>query len=84
MSASLPHDHPPHAASLADAAQLFDDSALTRRFAPVFARIAQGAVHRERHRELATQVGRVIAQMDASGELARLRDSLVKQYLNEQ
>ncbi|MDR6390271.1 acyl-CoA dehydrogenase family protein [Paraburkholderia phenoliruptrix] len=53
MSASLPHDHPPHAASLADAAQLFDDSALTRRFAPVFARIAQGAVHRERHRELA-------------------------------
>ncbi|WMY12562.1 acyl-CoA dehydrogenase family protein [Paraburkholderia phenoliruptrix] len=53
MSASLPHDHPPHAASLADATQLFDDSALTRRFAPVFARIAQGAVHRERHRELA-------------------------------
>jgi hypothetical protein len=37
----------------------------------------------ERHRELAPKVGRVIAEMDASGELARLRESLVKQYLNE-
>jgi polar amino acid transport system substrate-binding protein len=37
----------------------------------------------ERHRELATQVGRVIAQMDASGELARLRESLVRRHLNE-
>ncbi|MDR6206560.1 acyl-CoA dehydrogenase family protein [Paraburkholderia graminis] len=53
MSAPSSHDNPPHAAGLADAAQLFDDNALTRRFAPVFARIAEGAVHRERHRELA-------------------------------
>jgi ABC-type amino acid transport substrate-binding protein len=37
----------------------------------------------ERHRELALKVGRVIEDMDASGELARLRESLVKQYLNE-
>jgi polar amino acid transport system substrate-binding protein len=36
-----------------------------------------------RHRELAVKVGRVIEEMDASGELARLRESLVKQYLNE-
>src|SRR3569623_2131188 len=53
MSAPSSHDNPPHAADLADATQLFDDNALTRRFAPVFARIAEGAVHRERHRELA-------------------------------
>ncbi|WP_025597627.1 acyl-CoA dehydrogenase family protein [Burkholderia sp. WSM2230] len=53
MSSSFPHDNPPHARGIADAAQLFDDSALTRRFAPVFERIAQGAVHRERQRELA-------------------------------
>ena len=32
--------------SIADAAQLFGDDALTRRFAPVFARIAEGAVER--------------------------------------
>jgi polar amino acid transport system substrate-binding protein len=37
----------------------------------------------ERHRELAMKVGRVIEKMDASGELARLRESLVKQYLDE-
>uniref|UniRef100_E1TIB1 Acyl-CoA dehydrogenase domain-containing protein n=1 Tax=Burkholderia sp. (strain CCGE1003) TaxID=640512 RepID=E1TIB1_BURSG len=53
MSAPISHDAAPHAAGIADAAQLFDDSPLTRRFAPVFERIAQGAVHRERHRELA-------------------------------
>jgi alkylation response protein AidB-like acyl-CoA dehydrogenase len=53
MPAPSSHDNPSHAAGHADAAQLFDDNALTRRFAPVFARIAQGAVHRERHRELA-------------------------------
>lgn len=38
---------------VADAAQLFGEDALTRRFAPVFARIAQGAVDREQQRELA-------------------------------
>lgn len=53
MSAPTSHADPASAAGIADAAQLFDDNALTRRFAPVFARIAQGAVHRERHRELA-------------------------------
>jgi polar amino acid transport system substrate-binding protein len=37
----------------------------------------------ERHRELAIKVGKVIEDMDASGELARLRESLLKQYLNE-
>lgn len=41
------------AQSIADAAQLFGDDALTRRFTPVFERIAEGAVHREQHRELA-------------------------------
>ncbi|REG49921.1 alkylation response protein AidB-like acyl-CoA dehydrogenase [Paraburkholderia sp. BL6669N2] len=39
--------------SIADAAQLFGDDPLTRRFAPVFARIAEGAVEREQNRELA-------------------------------
>ena len=53
MSAPTSHAEPASAAGIADAAQLFDDNALIRRFAPVFARIAQGAVHRERHRELA-------------------------------
>ncbi|CAB3695742.1 acyl-CoA dehydrogenase family protein [Paraburkholderia rhynchosiae] len=53
MSALSLHENPPHAAGIADAAQLFDDSPLTRRFAPVFERIAQNAVHREQHRELA-------------------------------
>jgi len=37
----------------------------------------------ERHRELATNVAKVIEDMDASGELARLRGSLVRQYLSE-
>jgi alkylation response protein AidB-like acyl-CoA dehydrogenase len=40
-------------ATNADAAQLFSDDPLTRRFAPVFARIAEGAVEREQKRELA-------------------------------
>lgn len=53
MSAPTSHAEPASAAGIADAAQLFDDNALIRRFAAVFARIAQGAVHRERHRELA-------------------------------
>ena len=43
--------HPAH--PIADAAQLFGDTPLIRRFAPVFARIAEGAVQREQHRELA-------------------------------
>jgi alkylation response protein AidB-like acyl-CoA dehydrogenase len=38
---------------IADAAHLFGDDPLTRRFAPVFARIAEGAVQREQDRELA-------------------------------
>ena len=38
----------------------------------------------ERHRDLAKRVGAVIQEMDASGELARLREQLVKQVLNEQ
>lgn len=37
----------------------------------------------ERHRDLARKVGAVIQEMDASGELARLREALVKQVLNE-
>jgi ABC-type amino acid transport substrate-binding protein len=37
----------------------------------------------ERHRDLAKRVGAVIKEMDASGELARLREQLVKQVLNE-
>ena len=37
----------------------------------------------ERHRVLAGKVGRVIQDMSASGELARLREALVKQVLNE-
>ena len=37
----------------------------------------------ERHRDLAKKVGAVIQEMDASGELARLREQLVKQVLNE-
>ena len=51
MSAVESPDHPD--LGIADAAQLFGDDALTRRFAPVFARIAQGAVEREQQRELA-------------------------------
>jgi ABC-type amino acid transport substrate-binding protein len=37
----------------------------------------------ERHRDLAKRVAAVIQEMDASGELARLREALVKQVLNE-
>ena len=37
----------------------------------------------ERHRDLAGKVGSVIQGMEASGELARLRERLVKQILNE-
>lgn len=37
----------------------------------------------QRHRELAGKVEGVIREMDASGELARLRDRLVRQALNE-
>ncbi|MFM0172954.1 acyl-CoA dehydrogenase family protein [Paraburkholderia sediminicola] len=51
MSAVQSATNPDH--SIADAAQLFGDDPLTRRFAPVFARIAEGAVEREQHRELA-------------------------------
>ncbi|TFV39514.1 transporter substrate-binding domain-containing protein [Bradyrhizobium frederickii] len=35
----------------------------------------------ERHRDLVPKVGKVIAQMEASGELAALREALVKQVL---
>ncbi|CAB3793375.1 acyl-CoA dehydrogenase family protein [Paraburkholderia fynbosensis] len=51
MSAVQSQHSPLH--PVADAAQLFGDDPLTRRFAPVFARIAEGAVQREQHRELA-------------------------------
>jgi alkylation response protein AidB-like acyl-CoA dehydrogenase len=51
MSAVQSHYSPVH--PVADAAQLFGDDPLTRRFAPVFARIAEGAVQREQQRELA-------------------------------
>jgi ABC-type amino acid transport substrate-binding protein len=36
----------------------------------------------ERHRDLVPRVGQVIAQMEASGELAALREALVKQVLS--
>ncbi|MCK1394555.1 transporter substrate-binding domain-containing protein [Bradyrhizobium sp. 1] len=36
----------------------------------------------ERHRDLVPKVGKVIAQMEASGELATLRESLIKQILS--
>ncbi len=36
----------------------------------------------ERHRDLVPKVGKAIAEMEASGELARLRASLVKQVLS--
>jgi ABC-type amino acid transport substrate-binding protein len=36
----------------------------------------------ERHRDLVPKVGKVIAQMEASGELAALREALVKRVLN--
>ncbi|MBR0952915.1 substrate-binding periplasmic protein [Bradyrhizobium canariense] len=36
----------------------------------------------DRHRELVPKVGKVIAQMEASGELATLREALVKQVLS--
>ncbi len=38
----------------------------------------------ERHRDLVPEVGKVIAQMEASGELAALREALVKQVLGGQ
>jgi len=37
----------------------------------------------QRHRDLARRVEAVIREMDASGELVRLREALVKQVLNE-
>jgi polar amino acid transport system substrate-binding protein len=37
----------------------------------------------ERHRDLAKRVGAVIQEMDASGELGRLREQLLKQVLNQ-
>ena len=37
----------------------------------------------ERHRELVPKVGKVIEEMDASGELARMRAALIKQVLSE-
>ena len=37
----------------------------------------------QRHRDLARRVEAVVQEMDASGELARLREALVKQVLNE-
>lgn len=37
----------------------------------------------ERHRDLAPKVGKAIADMEASGELAQLRATLVKQVLGE-
>ncbi|MGV7216283.1 substrate-binding periplasmic protein [Bradyrhizobium sp. UFLA05-112] len=37
----------------------------------------------ERHRDLVPKVGKVIEEMTASGELARLRERLVKQVLSE-
>jgi len=38
----------------------------------------------ERHRDLVPKVGKVIAQMEASGELATLREALVKRVLSAQ
>lgn len=37
----------------------------------------------QRHRDLARRVEAVVQEMDASGELARLREALVKQALND-
>jgi ABC-type amino acid transport substrate-binding protein len=37
----------------------------------------------ERHRDLAAKVGKVIEDMDASGELAQLREKLVRQVLDK-
>ncbi|MFL9957381.1 acyl-CoA dehydrogenase family protein [Paraburkholderia nemoris] len=51
MSTSESHASPNPA--IADAADPFGDNELTQRFAPVFARIAEGAVEREQNRELA-------------------------------
>ncbi|CCE10380.1 conserved exported hypothetical protein [Bradyrhizobium sp. STM 3843] len=50
---------------------------------PPIARIYIYHYLHERHRELAMKVGRVIEEMDASGELAQLRASLVKKYLDQ-
>nr|WKF61340.1 Dibenzothiophene desulfurization enzyme C [Paraburkholderia busanensis] len=51
MATADSHRTSPHPSI--DAAQPFGDDALIRRFAPVFARIADGAVQREQQRELA-------------------------------
>ena len=37
----------------------------------------------ERHRDLVDKVGKVIEEMDASGELAQLRERLIKQVLEK-
>jgi ABC-type amino acid transport substrate-binding protein len=37
----------------------------------------------ERHRDLVPRVGKVIEELDASGELARMRAALIKQVLSE-
>ena len=50
--------------SIADAARLFGDDPLTRRFAPVFARIAEGAVQREQQRELAYEPVECLREAD--------------------
>lgn len=38
---------------IADTTRLFGEDTLTRRFAPIFNKIAEGAIHREQNRELA-------------------------------
>jgi len=50
---------------------------------PPLARIDIYHYLHERHRDLVPKVGKVIEEMTASGELARLREQLVKQVLNE-
>ncbi|SCB45369.1 hypothetical protein GA0061099_1008128 [Bradyrhizobium yuanmingense] len=48
------------------------------------ARIACNHYLYERHRDLVPEVGKVIARMQASGELGSLREALVKQVLSGQ
>ncbi|WP_420887834.1 hypothetical protein [Bradyrhizobium yuanmingense] len=48
------------------------------------ARIACNHYLHERHRDLVPEVGKVIAQMQASGKLASLREALVKPVLSGQ
>ncbi|MCP3477600.1 transporter substrate-binding domain-containing protein [Bradyrhizobium sp. CCGUVB1N3] len=50
---------------------------------PPLARIDIYHYLHERHRDLVPKVGKVIEEMTASGELARLREQLVKQVLSE-